>query len=1206
MAHPFEVTAEEIDSLDERRLQALVNRLLEIEVSQEGLTVDVLAASDRIHDKDGGIDARIRAPGFEGNEFLPPNSSIWQVKAGKSKWPKYDAELRKERARKAVQDGYTYVVVLGRQVNARQYHAQEEKLTAALLEFTPTPSYKIRSASQIAKWATKYPAVWHLLGHRPSPFWGVPDVLAQQELHRVEYCWSDTTESLRDALRSQIDLAASGGPLRISGRTGVGKSRLVLETFAEPSSTAVYVPFAEDLSVEVLTWTRDRPGLSATVIVDECTVPEAERIQTYLSSANGNLRLVTIGTDPPPDRLNYLEVGPMTDDVIRQVVSDVHRNITLEQREWIVDKARGFVKFARRLAEIARQSGLDLTGLDVPDLLGAMFDEEEGKALTVVSLLSHVGWDDELETEGQELSDHVGIDWSSCKRIIRKLERRGYVGRAGRYRYATPELLAIWFAAEEWSANRDSLLKIFAHVSPETADRMSKRLRQMPHVDEVADIAKEVLGPDGPFRSLAVLNQPRNARLFGDFARIAPDSAIATLEAALDHLDSAELRTLVGGRREIVWALERLVAGKELFSSAARLLLRLALAENEHFVNNATGVFHSLFNPTKHATAATGDERLRLLADIARSTDAQELQLVIGTFSGIFDVPGGFAISADPGGEPPPPPWVPESLEERIDYCRQALGLLENLLAHPSDAVRTAAESALLDRFRTLFWLGLGEEALKLANRTNLSESLRRRLAIQSDDVLTYDQDKAFMTADLLAQLRALQRTVFSVPLRERLHLRLGSWNRDLYRTARDSSANPLEVEAREIEQLAEEMLQQSDILRDEFEWITSEEAVKGRQFLTYIAKQDKERQWLDPVLNAAITRNRPELIASYVYGLSFSAAAGDVENLLDQWTENRELQHLVPPATATLGLTERRVARLLTLLADGLNPATLFCLEYARCEADVTPGTLSRLLRAMASAGAPLTSTVWSILNQLQRSDSPVPWTTEPSFEDLLWELVGNPQLIGDSRDTHASYAWAECAKPLSSRDPQRLTAAILGAVQLGNEHLYAGSYVREALEDCFVVDPIGVWAAFAGAVEGVSMESWILTSWAAEQGITEKIGIGNLKRWASEDGSEAQSRAALIAKLTNVDTELTPLIRWLVADYGDSDEIMSNLDIDHGMRVGWGGWADMEQPRLTAARDWTEDAHPAIRRWARRRVDELERLVRRYRVVDEESELT
>ena len=167
MVHQFEVTPEEVESLDEHQLQKLVNRLVEIEVSQEGLPVDVVVASDRIYDKDGGIDARIHAPEFRGSEFLPAGSSIWQAKAGKSSWPNYEKELQKERVGRAVGEGKTYVIVLGRQMNDFQYETQRTKLRTALDAIDPDASFELRSASHVAKWTTNYPAVWHLL-RRPA------------------------------------------------------------------------------------------------------------------------------------------------------------------------------------------------------------------------------------------------------------------------------------------------------------------------------------------------------------------------------------------------------------------------------------------------------------------------------------------------------------------------------------------------------------------------------------------------------------------------------------------------------------------------------------------------------------------------------------------------------------------------------------------------------------------------------------------------------------------------------------------------------------------------------------------------------------------------------------------------------------------------------------------------------------------------------
>ena len=1205
MAHPLEIDPQEVSRLEGGQLQRLLNRLLEIEVSQAGLPVSVLLTSDQVNVPDGGIDARIDAPDFPGSEFLPPGSSIWQAKAGKSNWPDYEQELEKEDARSAVTDGYAYVMLLGRETNPKEHKVQSRKLGDAIDKVQPRAPFDIRSASHVAKWVTRYPAHWHHFGRTPGGFHDVKEFLDQQSQHDVAYVWSTATESIRDAIRARLKEVGSRVHLRIYGPAGVGKSRLVLEAFGGDADTAVYAPFANDVDGNVLRWICDRPDLTATLVIDECDLSDARRFETYVRSARGAVNLITIGADPLPELQDQYQIDPMPEDVLRAVVEGTYPEIPLDQLLWIIDKTRGFVKLAQRLAQEARRSRVDLTALDVPGLLGELFSAEEQNALTAVALCSHIGWDRDAEQEGELLSRHMGLEWRECRRLVRNLERRGFIGRAGRYRYITPELLAIWLAAEEWAANRSRLEALFTNVTPDMFERMSKRLRQMPPIDEVADLARKVLGPEGPFRDLAVLNHSRGARFFSDFSRINPEAAVSALERAFDGLGRDALIDLVAGRREIVWTLERLAAHRNLFPNVARLLLQLAGAENEHFANNATGVFRSLFNPIARKTAATGGERLDLLQTIMEADDEGEVHIAISAFSEIFDVHGGYEVSADPAGQPPPPPWAPTSWQEHADYCHRALGLLEALLDHRSEPIRAAAESMILEQFRSFFWLGLGDTALILAGRADLSENVRRRLALQTDEVITYDQDKRFMTDELMAQLKELRRTIFADPLRERLHLRLGSWNRDLYRAARDTSDNPLELEKREFRELVADMLQHSEVLRDEFEWITSEEAVKGRQFLGFLAEEDSQREWLEPVLKASVRLNRPELLASYVFGMSLTGDTADIEALLDLWADNEELQHLVPPVIATLGLTERRVVRLLALLERGFSPRALFCLEYARSEPDLTEGTLARLLRAMSAAGSPLTGTVWSILNHLRSRGAEIAWISTASFRDLMWELVGNPEMIGDSSDTYGSYSWAEAAKLLVENDPRRLASAIVEAVMLDREHLYAGSAVREVLEACFLADPAGVWEAFAKAVEGVSIGTWILTTWAAEAGVIEKVGVGNLEEWLKQDDKDAEGRIELIAKLTNVDTELTPVIRWLIARYGDSDEVMSNLESRHGARFSYGGWADMEQPGLEAARAWTKDDHPEIRKWATRRVEDLERIVRQYREMDEEEEV-
>src|SRR5207245_1487159 len=76
------------------------------------------------------------------------------------------------------------------------------------------------------------------------------------------------------------------------------------------------------------------------------------------------------------------------------------------------------------------------------------------------------------------------------------------------------------------------------------------------------------------------------------------------------------------GRREVVWALERIVVWRELFERGARVLLRLAEAENETWGNNATGIFRGLFSPGPGAVApteASPEERFPILREAFES-----------------------------------------------------------------------------------------------------------------------------------------------------------------------------------------------------------------------------------------------------------------------------------------------------------------------------------------------------------------------------------------------------------------------------------------------------------------------------------------------------------------------------------------------------------------------------------------------------------
>ena len=1066
----------------------------------------------------------------------------------------------------------------------------------------PGLTFDLRSREQVAEWATARRAAMFHLGRNMGGFEEVDRAL-QLSVHGDRFTSDAQRDDIRDIFGAWAEDAGGTPHLRLYGQPGVGKTRLALEA-AKQRFDAIYSPAPAQEAREFVQWMVAHEGVTGVAVIDECSALEAEQLAQRTELSNGRIRLVTIGRERIPGEDWQFPLGPLDRDSMLEFVHDVAPALPLKQRAWIVDLAGGYVKLARLLALETAKHGPDtpLWEMDIGQLLERMVpDRERRRALTVVSLLSHVGWEGDKAKEGELVAEVLEVDWKSCRDLVVQLEKQELIGREGRYVYATPDLLAVWLAAEAWRAHGEALLQVRQNLDVGGQKRFDERLGSMQGVERAEDLVQEVLSGRGPFRDLGVI--AANAGLFSALARVAPEAAVRALDRIVLPLDDDSLRAFTSGRREIMWTLERLVAHRQLFPAAANLILRLAVAENESYANNATGTLQSLFQPRGGATAATGPERLEFLGTIAERAAVPELLIAIGALTQAFDVHSTHVVSGDPSGVAPPLFWAARTLEDHVGYCGGALVLLERLLDHEEQEVRSAAEAIVLERFRNLFWLGLSEQALSLAQRSDISESLRRRLPLQADEIIHYDEDKWFMTPELVERLKDLGQSVYTDPLRERLHLRLGSWNSDIRRASRDSSEDFLEAQTREFEGLALELLKQPDILNAEFEWIVSDEAVQGRSFLVFLGENDSERAWLQAILEASVERQRPELISSYVFGLSRSPSSQEVERLLDEWAADHDLRWLVPHTTASLGLSERRVQRLLSLLHSGLDPDVLICLTWSHREEDLSIDTFSNLLRQMALAGVATRSAAWTIANNALVRHADTDDADVPLAVDLLWDLVGNSSYIGESTGGGAYFAWSECAKTLAAEDPARLTQAIVDAVIAGREHLYASGYVRETLELCFEKAPARAWEICAEAMDGGGIGHWRLTSWGAESKIVDKVGVDLLRSWVDSDPASRESRIGLIARLTTVDTELTPTIEWIVADYGNSEKILGQLMAEHGVRTIMGDLADAEQPRLDAAREWAKSDIPAVRSWAQRLTDDLERRIAQYRIEDAES---
>src|SRR5690606_19509106 len=115
------------------------------------------------------------------------------------------------------------------------------------------------------------------------------------------------------------------------------------------------------------------------------------------------------------------------------------------------------------------------------------------------------------------------------------------------------------------------------------------------------------------FRSLEALNDRATARLLRLLTPAYPDWTLRQLERVINSASREELLCFDVGRRQVVWALGDLAWWREQFPTAARLIRRLAWAENENIANNATGVWQGLFQVVLGGTAVPYEERMPIL-----------------------------------------------------------------------------------------------------------------------------------------------------------------------------------------------------------------------------------------------------------------------------------------------------------------------------------------------------------------------------------------------------------------------------------------------------------------------------------------------------------------------------------------------------------------------------------------------------------------
>ena len=340
---PFTVTPEDVKKCKPDQAVELLRRLILSECADFNIPQGNLNISSNISAKDGGQDALIKwnQAELKWTNFFPKKYNVFQVKAqkvspaecvkeisgeNKKSQPKDQAIQKPKKTAKeshglkpsvqnVMKNKGAYIIFSTYPVAGIHLQMREE----AMQEFIEKAGYdlssveiKFYSANEIANWLNSFPslAVWFLteVCRKPLTPWISWQEWSKETEHSSEFMYHAELEKKKLALFNALSHPQQTAHL--TGPSGVGKTRLALESFRPPiedhdrafeqkihkndmSSLVLYSPAHLITEAHI----RELKNSRAILIVDDCSLEKAEQFHKLVLQKDSQLSLLTIGLE---------------------------------------------------------------------------------------------------------------------------------------------------------------------------------------------------------------------------------------------------------------------------------------------------------------------------------------------------------------------------------------------------------------------------------------------------------------------------------------------------------------------------------------------------------------------------------------------------------------------------------------------------------------------------------------------------------------------------------------------------------------------------------------------------------------------------------------------------------------------------------------------------------------------------------------------
>lgn len=1246
----------DIQRLTDRQITELLSMLLYFEAEKFGIPTRSVEVALNITVPDGGEDARIQwKGGRDKTNWLPNRFTLFQCKATDMPPSKCRDELLtkngclKPRVKEVFDNGGSYILFHNRTVNKGH---QIERITAFKKAIDESDyignsldvDIHIYDACKIAAWTNEsisaIVAVWKWVGKLlPNGARTWKDWSGYQD-NNYEYVLDDKIKSYIFQLRSHLNGIRKVA--RIIGLSGVGKTRLAFETYRQPedpldieqkirSSQVIYLDAAinsSELPSVISTWRIQ--GLRGTIIVDNCTPDMHEKLKYEIEHTKSQLNLLTL--DFNPERYNsdhpYIELSHTSNEVIKGIISQGYPGISKEDIERIVDFAQGFPKIAVLLAQARINKDEDIGSLRDNVLMEKLLwgrggrDNLKHKVISVCALFEHLGFEGDVAVQRKFISENIcrisdEDFYEECQYFI----KRGILDVRGRFVRVTPIPLAIRLATDWWEkCTPERAYEIITSDMPVgMAEALCDQMAKLHFLPKAQELTLNLCGPQAPFGQAEVLNSEKGSRLFRSLVEVNPQATADTLRRVFGHIEREELLKVGPGRRNLIWALEKLCFWEDTFETAAQILLSFAAAENESWGNNATSQFLQLFHFVLSGTQATPVQRIKIIDYALQSRSLQEQMLGIEALGHAlqthhFSRMAGVEIQ---GSRPVQEDWRPKTWDEVFDYWKKSLEKLTDLAVSNEHLTELACEK-IADSIRGLVSYGRMDElevALKLiidkkgAFWPNALSNIRDTIRFEGPKMPGKEKERLQKWCNWLQPDNFKEQLILKVSLPQ--------WEHE----EDPVTGRYIDISAEKVKIFAIQTLENyySELVQCLPEILVGEQ----RQGYTYGYELGRTLEEPEGLLNATILSLK-ELVSQNVETVNFTFFGGllaslqnrdqkIVKRVLNEISQSRELSKYTVEIIRFINISEEDLFKVIQLIKEKrVNVSAVNTLSYGSVLSHLSPEVIIEFISLINKNGIEGLLVGWRILFMYTHEEQIKFLATADAFS----QMILTPGFLTSGKADN--YEVGVVLKKLFHTKAEEtdelvkiLTTEIISSLykkinfdQIRNLRKYLGillehgwQYAWPILSSALLSDEkVLVYNVIDLLEPDMSYKKWLLPM----------IPFEVLKLWTIENtkGPEVLSAIVPVIQEGN-DNIISPIAEFLVSEFGECQQVLNNIS----SRLSFGGWSGSAIPhyenQISIYKLFENHASPRVRSWATNYIKGLTVEIQREKQREEENEL-